>query len=211
MLIVVRHGQSVANLEGKYAGHYNTPLTDAGRLQAEKSAEYVAANYKIDGIYSSDLDRAYETAKALGDKVGLEVVKSEEIREIYCGKWESEKVSDVAVKYAKDYNNWVEDLSKCRPTGGESVKELYKRVITAFEKLAKENVGKTAYVATHGTPIRVLMAETSGKGLENLKDVPWASNASLTFIDYKNGKLVAGKTSYDEHLGEIKTYLPKGV
>ena len=211
MLIVVRHGQSVANLEGKYAGHYNAQLTDTGRLQAEKSAEYVAANYKTDAVYSSDLDRAYYTAKALADKVGLEVVKMEEIKEIFCGKWENEKVSDVAVKYEEDYSAWVNDFSNCRPTGGESVKELYERIICAFKKLAEENVGKIAYVATHGTPIRALMAETSGAGLEKLSEVPWATNASLTFIDYKDGKLVAEKTSFDEHLAEMKTYLPKGV
>ncbi len=211
MLIVVRHGQSVANLEGKYAGHYNTPLTDAGKLQAEKSAEYVAEKYKIDAVFSSDLDRAYETAKALGDKVGIEVVKSAEIKEIFCGTWENMKVTDVAAEYEEDYKVWVNDFCNCRPTNGESVKEHYERIVRAFEKLAKEYAGKTAYVATHGTPIRVLMAETCGAGLEKIAEVPWASNASLTFIDYKDGKLVAGKTSFDDHLAEMKTQVPKGV
>ena len=211
MLIVVRHGQSVANLEGRYAGHYNAQLTETGVLQAEKSAEYVADNYKIDAVYSSDLDRAYYTAKALGDKVGIEVVKMEELREIFCGEWEGKKVSDVAVEYKEDYDKWMTDISNCRPTGGESVKELYERIINVFEKLARENEGKTAYVATHGTPIRVVMAETGGMGIVKLSDVPWVSNASLTFIDYKDGKLVLEKAGFDDHLAEMKTYLPKGV
>ena len=211
MLIVVRHGQSVANLEEKYAGHFNAQLTETGKIQAVKSADYVLENYKIDNIYSSDLDRAYETAKTLGDKINLEVVRMKELREIFCGEWEGQKVCEVAVKYKEDYDKWMTDIGNSRPTNGESVKDLYERIITIIEKLAKENVGKTAYIATHGTPIRAIMANASGTGVEKLAEIPWVSNASLTFVDFKDGRLVVEKAGFDDHLAELRTVLPKNV
>ena len=60
---MVRHGESEANRNEIFAGHFNADLEDKGLLQAQKTAEYIKENYKVDKVYSSDLKRAFKTGK----------------------------------------------------------------------------------------------------------------------------------------------------
>ena len=68
-LLFVRHGQSKANLDGVFAGQIDPALTELGCRQAECTAEFIAENYKVDAVYSSDLQRAYQTGLAVGTPV----------------------------------------------------------------------------------------------------------------------------------------------
>ena len=208
MLIIVRHGQSEANLTHSFAGHWNINLTELGEKQAQLSADYVYKNHKIDKIYASDLKRAYNTAKALADITGLTVIPSQQLREISAGEWEEQLFSDLATEYHEDFYVWLNDIDNCRTTKGESVAELKARVVKEITKIAKENVGKTVYVATHATPIRALMSHITG---QKMSEIDWVSNASLTYIDYVDEKLEIIKSGFDQHLKELKTELPKGV
>ncbi|MBQ3115253.1 MAG: histidine phosphatase family protein [Clostridia bacterium] len=206
MLIVVRHGQSVANLTHSFAGHWDIDLTELGKKQAQLSADYVYKNHKIDGIYASDLKRAFNTAKVLSAKLGLTITPIKELREISAGEWEEQLFSDIATKHREDFYVWMNDLDNSRATGGESVAELKERVVNEITKLAKENIGKTVYVATHATPIRAICAHINGK---KMQEIDWVSNASLTYIDYIDGKLQILKSGFDKHLQNLKTELPK--
>ncbi len=210
MLIIVRHGQSEANLLKKFAGHWNVNLTETGVKQAKISAEYTLENYKIDNVYASDLTRAIDTAKALADKLGKKVEAVEGIKEIFAGDWEGRDVSFIAEEYKEDYEMWKNQVNKCRPTNGESVKELYERIVPAFKSLAEENKGKIAYVVSHGGPIRCLMAHCMG-GIDKMPEVGWISNASLTFLDIEDDRLTIKKAGFDEHLENFKTQVPKGI
>ena len=208
MLIIVRHGQSEANLIHGFAGHWNVNLTELGEKQAKTSAEYVYKNHKIDKIYASDLKRAFNTAKALADITGLPVIPSLELREISAGEWEEQLFSDLATEYHEDFYVWLNDIDNACATMGESVAELKARVVKEITKIAKENVDKTVYVATHATPIRALMSHITG---QKMIEIYWVSNASLTYIDYIDGKLTIEKAGFDQHLKDLKTELPKGV
>ena len=96
---IVRHGQSEGNALGKFLGHTDLGLTELGHKQGKKTAEYLS-DKGIDAIYSSDLVRAYDTAKYLSDLIGVEPVKTRELREI---------LGDISFKeyeisqYIKDY------------------------------------------------------------------------------------------------------------
>ena len=87
-LLIVRHGQSTANPNNIFAGHFNVPLTSLGIKQAEATAAYIAAHYRVDAVYSSDLERAFRTARILADRVGLDVHPCTDLREVYAGEWE---------------------------------------------------------------------------------------------------------------------------
>ena len=88
MLIIVRHGQSEANVEERYAGDWDVNLTSMGEKQAEISTKYVLVKYKVDRVYSSRLKRTHITAEKLADKCGLSVEIEEDLRELWGGKWE---------------------------------------------------------------------------------------------------------------------------
>ena len=70
-LLFIRHGQSMANVSGVFAGQLDVSLSELGRKQAEELKEYLLSKYKIDAIYSSDLSRAYEIALPIAMALGL--------------------------------------------------------------------------------------------------------------------------------------------
>lgn len=210
-LLIIRHGQSMANLEDIFAGHYDAELSELGHRQAEKTAEFIADNYDVDSIYASDLSRAYNTAKHLSDKIGIPIVKESEIREIQCGEWDGKKFSDLAIEYYESYHTWIYDIGKASCPGGESVVELSKRIMSAVDKIISENNGKTVVIATHATPIRVMQTVWQGLDIGDMKDVPWVSNASVTVVNCHNGNITFEKIGYDLHLGDIVTELPNNV
>lgn len=210
-LILVRHGESKANHERIFAGHYDAELQDRGLEQAKKTAEYLSANYKIDKVYASDLKRAFATGKCIADLAGVEIIPSKNLREIRAGKWDGMKFDDISKIYAEEYAVWRNDIGRAQATEGESVAELSRRVMDELTKIAKENDGKTIAIATHATPIRAVQSLVQTNGLEKMKDIPWVSNASVSVLEYCDGKWSFKSVSEDEHLGELRTTLPKSV
>ena len=85
-----------------------------------------------------------------------EVISDRNLREIYAGEWEGKKFSELPGLYEKTYGVWLSDIGRSHPDGGESVSELYERIIGEVRKIARENMGKTVLIATHATPIRCI-------------------------------------------------------
>lgn len=210
-LLLIRHGQSEANLTGVFAGNYDSPLVELGFKQAEKTAEFIAENYKVDRVYASDLIRAFETGKTVAGKLGLEVIPEPGMREIRAGKWEGIKFDSIISDFPEEYAKWMDDVGNSGCPGGETVKILGERVMETLTKIAEENDGKTVAIATHATPIRVSQTLISYENLDEMKNVPWVPNASVTEIKYDNGKWELVKVGQDEHLDGVKTNLPANV
>lgn len=210
-IIIIRHGQSVANLNKVFAGHFDADLSDMGHTQAKLTAKEIASKFKIDKIYASDLKRAYNTALPLAELLGLEIIPDEGLREIYAGEWEGRTFDELASVYAHDYTVWRTDIGNSRCTGGESARELGERMQAKIREIAKENEGKTVAVATHAAAIRSLMAICSENGFDGMKDIPFVSNASYSVIKVENDELLFTETSLDDHLGEFKTKFPPKV
>jgi len=209
--LVIRHGQSDANLNGIFAGHTNSPLSSLGLKQAEKNAEYISENYSIDRVYSSDLIRAFETGRAVAEKSGVEQIADKALREVYAGDWEGVEFSVLAERYPEEYGIWVSDIGNAKCTNGEVVSEMLVRVKTVFEKIAAENPDKTVAVATHGTVIRLLQCICEGKPLSEMKNIPWVSNASISVVTYENGSFTDCKFGFDGHLENMVSTLPPNV
>ena len=210
-LIFIRHGESEANRQNVFAGQINPDLQNKGVLQAELTAKYIEQNYKVDKIYSSDLKRAYRTAKCLGDLLGLEVVTDRRLREINAGKWEGEKYLGLIDKYPEEFGLWLNNIGKAACPDGETVKQLGERVMEALTEIAKNNDGKTVAIGTHATPIRVAQSIIQTGGLEEMKNIPWVSNASVSLVEYNDGKWTMSVVSEDKHLADLKTELPQSV
>ncbi|MEI3319171.1 MAG: histidine phosphatase family protein, partial [Eubacterium sp.] len=110
--------------------------------------------------FASDLSRAYETGKIIAEPHGIIPVPDKALREISAGKWENEEFSKIEEIYGADFGVWQNDIMNARPTGGESVRELAKvRVTKEVWRLAALCDSKTVLVATHATPIRMLLRE----------------------------------------------------
>lgn len=210
-VILIRHGFSQANAEDRFAGHSDFPLSDIGQEQARRAAAWIVAHEKIDKIYASDLLRAYHTATPVGEALGLPVIPDTRLREIYAGEWEGKRFLDLAIEYEKDFGVWRNDYAKARCTGGESVAELYERVVACVLALAAENDGKTILIASHATPLRAVQCFASGDGPEKIADHILPTNASFQIYRYEDGKLIPERLNIIDHLDGLITALPKGV
>ena len=81
----------------------------------------------------------------------------------------------------------------------------------AMEKIAKKCEGKTVVVATHAMALRCFTTKVLWNDVSKMKELPWASNASVSYFEYENGKFTLTEYSHDEHLGKLITELPKTV
>lgn len=210
-LIFVRHGQSQANLEHVFAGHTDVPLTNVGLLQAENTARFLH-DYPIERVYASDLLRAIQTAEPTARDHGLEVIPDREMREIYAGKWEGITFERLLEAYGKDYDAWIHDCGRAHPDGGESVVELSRRIYAEFDKIAEENRGRCVAIFSHATPIRLLCARWQGVPVEELREVLWVPNASVSIVEIDESNAVHVRLlGYDAHQGSLSTGFAKGI
>lgn len=208
-LLIVRHGQSQANLEHRIAGHSNFPLTDLGRTQAQMTADFLKDEH-IDVLLSSDLDRAYETALPIGASHGLEVEKRTSLREIFCGDWEGMPVELRMEKYPEERRIWIEDFVNAVCPNGESTRQMIVRAAAALDGLTKEFPNHTVCIATHGAFARALGCVMYGEGDEKISKMEFPSNASVTEGIFENGAWRVVRFSYDAHLGDLATFVTDG-
>ena len=204
---MVRHGESEANKRDAYLGHYDLPLTETGRKQAEMAADF-AATLGADVIYASDLSRARHTAFATARRLGLPVYAAPQVREMYMGQWEGMSFDRVRSEYAELFRIWSGNLANGLAPGGETVRDLQKRVKDAMTRIAQANPGKRVLVFSHGTPIRAMAALGMGK---SINDIAWPSNASVTTLEYENGSFTCPEYSRDDFMGALVTRLPDDV
>ena len=210
-LLIIRHGQSEANLQRIFVGHTDSPLSDLGKRQAEVTADYVVQNFHVDAVYASDLERAFYTGKAVADRLGLPVTTVSGMREIFAGDWETVKFDVLSTQYGEPYQIWLKNIGLAQTPNGESIAQLQERVVNSLRTIAEENEGKTVVVATHATPIRTFMHHCSGLPLSEMKNISWVSNASVTTAIYENGSFTITEAGHDAHLGDMRTALPKNV
>lgn len=210
-LLIVRHGQSVGNLTRRFLGRTDLDLTETGREQARLTGELLK-NEKIDCAFSSPLRRAIDTCRAItAFHPNLEIEIEPLIAEIYAGKWENMPFSEIAEKYETEFGIWKDDIGNAVCTDGESLKEVYKRVSDALEEIVRENAGKTVLLTSHGAAIRSMTTYMSGLPVERMKEIDWASNASVTVAFHDENGFRVKKLGYDEHLGDLRSNLPKSV
>ena len=209
-LYLIRHGQSLGNLRHAFLGHTDLPLTEKGRAQAKKTAAFLA-DKKPDAIYASDLLRAYQTAEATAELLKMPIQKEPLLREIFAGEWEDLLFDDIGVSYAEDWRVWCEDIGNACPTKGESTVELQKRVVDTITRIVKENEGKTLFFFSHATPVRAFSAYVMGKTTDEIKDLPWAPNASVTEVTFDGEAFSMVEYGRDDFMGEMSTRLPDNV
>lgn len=202
-LILIRHGQSTANIRSIFAGSLDMPLTQLGQTQAKLTAAFIAANYPVEAVYASDLSRAFDTGKALADLLNIPIFPEKTLREIHAGSWEGHSFEDLKREFPDSYGTWLSRIGSCVCPEGESVAQLQARILETLRRICEENPGRTIAIATHATPIRTLQCHCTGLGLDHMKDIPWVSNASVTVAEYNSGEFALKDVSLDSHLGAM--------
>jgi len=174
-LIVWRHGQTDHNASGIWQGQLDTPLSDKGREQALTAAGALAA-YNPSVIVSSDLQRAADTARALGSRIGVQVRYDERLREVHAGLWQGMTAGDVAEQFPVEQAALMAGEDIPRGVYGESMGQVAARTRAAVEDvLADLPPGDCAVLTTHGVAGRTVVAGMVGLD----QHAAWQSFAGL--------------------------------
>jgi len=208
-IVLIRHGESQGNLNCRFIGHGDVPLTPLGEKQAEMTAEYVKDKYKFDVIIASDLQRAYNTAKKIATLQNKEIIKDSRFREVNAGLWEGVPFEELPKKFSKQHYLWTHDIGNAHIEGGESAKDLYDRVNTALFDVINKYKGKTVLIVCHATPIRMMECKIMDKDVFYAKDVEFVPNASVTAVKYDGEKFTILERGTCDYMGDLETKLPK--
>lgn len=188
-ILLIRHGETDYNKEHRVQGQLNSTLTPEGIQQAEDVAEYLAENYTIDAIYSSDLDRAVNTAKPLAERLELPIHTTKDLRELHLGLWQGLLYPDAEKRFPETARMRKVDPGNTRYEEGESYWDLMNRSTAAIDRIAKENDGKTVAVYSHGGTIRALICAWMSLPIEKIFTVPAIPNTAVNVLTYDNGKV----------------------
>ena len=199
--LIVRHGETSWNVEGRIQGHSDVALSERGVLQAQALARRLAT-VSVDAAYSSDLVRASETAKIVLEGRETPLTEEELLRERYYGVFEGLTVEQRQERYpAMFIASIVKDLDFA-PTGGESARETLRRMTSVMGELKRKHLDDTVLVVGHGGSLR--------SGVMALLELPpestWKfvmANCSLTIIDTYEDNAVLRLYNDTSHLAAV--------
>jgi 2,3-bisphosphoglycerate-dependent phosphoglycerate mutase len=179
-IVLVRHGQTDWNLQLRFQGHINTPLNAAGLVQASALAERLES-WPIQAVYSSDLDRAAQTAAPLAQRLGLELVIDPRLRERSGGVFEGLTNEEMLARYADE---WQElQLAGSAPPGGESNAQMTKRVLDSFNGIVSQHQGQMVAIVTHGGVIRIILLHLLGIRQEHHRRIDVSGNTGTSIVE----------------------------
>lgn len=164
VLWLVRHGQTDWNREGRYQGQADPPLNAEG-LQEAGYAAHALVGLPLEAVVSSDLQRAVQTAEVIARRVKLPVRVDSRLREVDLGDWEGSLFSEIQERYPAEVEARKREPLEFRAPGGESLREVARRVWQAADELAVKYPGKEVVVVSHGLALAALLARAHGEDL----------------------------------------------
>ena len=200
-LILLRHGQSQWNLENRFTGWKNVPLTEKGEAEAEKAGELIRKhNISIDRVFSSVLERANRTAEIAIKKAELNnllennkiiMTCSEKLNERDYGDLVGLNKQETADKFGKDQVHIWRRSYDTPPPNGESLKDVVERVSPYFKENIKPLIdkGENILIAAHGNSLRAMMIELGMYKPEEISNIELPTGSPLC-INLDQGRLV---------------------
>ena len=152
---LLRHGQTAHNIDRRFSGNNDNPLTDLGRDQAAAAAQRLGVLASISAVVASPLPRAQETAGIVAASLGIDVVVEDGLRETDFGDWEGYTFSEVKERWPAELDAWLADASVA-PPNGESFAATERRVRKARDSVLARHGGQTVLLVSHVTPIKTL-------------------------------------------------------
>jgi probable phosphoglycerate mutase len=201
-LIVIRHGESELNVERRYSGREDVPLSVRGRAQGEAVAARVAALAgPVAAVVSSPLSRCTDTAALIAEALGgLPVLRDADLVECDFGDWEGLTFAEVRERWPEQLSAWL-DSSSVAPPGGESFRAVGARVRRVVARLRERYPGQTVVVVSHVSPIKVLLRDALGASDAFLHRM-YLSSTGLSIVDsWPDGGIAVRTVNDTAHVG----------
>ena len=159
-LVLLRHGRTAHNADGRIQGQLDVPLDEVGQAQAQALGT-VFATQPPSYVVSSDLVRARDTAQAVCDHVGLPLDLDERLRETYFGEWQGLQLRDLEERWPEEFARWR--VGQGGPVGGETMADVGTRAAAVVaEHLPALGEGESLLLVTHGGTARALVGTLCG-------------------------------------------------
>tara|TARA_Y100001968_G_scaffold107986_1_gene97625 strand:+ start:14335 stop:15666 length:1332 start_codon:yes stop_codon:yes gene_type:complete len=187
-LILVRHGETNWNLEGRFQGQIDIPLNQNGQKQALAAGNFLT-KVSIDNAYTSPMARPKETAEIiLQTHPGVKLESKEKLVEIAHGLWEGKLESEIKDSWPKLLEKWQNSPDTVQMPEGENIKEVWERSVECFESICKElSTNQTALVVAHDAVNKTILCHLLGLTPSDI----WMmkqGNGGITVIDIPEGK-----------------------
>ena len=200
-MFLVRHAATLNNVARppKIQGlGEDVGLSDEGREQAKKTAEFLA-DQQITRALSSPLARAMETATIIAQPHGLTPSPVHPIHEVDVGRWEGGSWVDIESEEPEAYRQFVTDPARYGYAGGENLTQVQQRVIPAVTQVFQENLGRVILVVGHNVVNRVLLATLLEVPLAKARGID-QDNCGVNIIRYRDGQIKVLTTNSAFHL-----------
>jgi broad specificity phosphatase PhoE len=185
-LLLVRHGETDWNRDGRWQGHSDTHLNDVGREQAVRVAGELDG---VDVVYASDLARARETAEIVAARLGLPVRVDERLRERSFGAWEGKTAPEIEAEFRDAHARWLAGEGP-GAEDAEAFGDFAARVQGFLADMLAAHPDETVLVVAHGGSIRVIQALASGLDyVRGHRSIPAVPNCTVARYAVRNGKL----------------------
>lgn len=162
-IIAVRHGETAWNVDARIQGQLDIQLNDTGRWQARRVGDALSTE-DLTAVYSSDLGRAHETARAIAVAAGVQVVPHVGLRERRFGLFEGKTFDEIHQTWPDHAQNWKKRIPEWEPPeGGESLLQLRERVTRTISDLASRHSGEQIAVVAHGGVLDTLYRVATGQ------------------------------------------------
>ncbi|HEY7130261.1 MAG TPA: 2,3-bisphosphoglycerate-dependent phosphoglycerate mutase [Nitrospira sp.] len=194
-LVLLRHGESQWNLENRFTGWVDVPLSPRGIQEAKNAGEKLRP-YRFDRAFTSVLQRANETLRLALEVIGQTAIPTERdkaLNERMYGELQGLNKAETAKKYGEDQVKIWRRSYDVRPPGGESLKDTAERVLPYYEKAIKPHVrsGETILIAAHGNSLRALVMELEQLTKEQVLELNIPTGAPLLYELDPNGRVTS--------------------
>ncbi len=194
----VRHGQTEWNIERRYQGWADSPLTEQGVNQAKALSKHIE-NVHFDAIYCSPRGRAQETAKIVRGNRDLEIITVDDFKEINVGEYEGRLYDDMKNENPDLYHGFWESADLFLPKTGESFTDVGNRTYPALLKIAERHPGQRVLIVSHAVAIMSALNKIAGIPLNRFWE-KMLHQTSLSIAEYENGEFSIAKYGSTEHL-----------
>lgn len=197
-IILVRHGQTLWNLELKYQGHADIGLSPAGLEQAAQVAARLAGINPA-AVYSSDLSRAFHTAQIIAAKYDLPVNKIPDLREVNFGEWEGRNYESINSQWPTLMGKLFTHPDEIEIPGGETFQSLQDRAMKAVEHLKTRHAEETILVVSHGATIRAILCSILHMPLKYIWNIK-QDNTAVNIIEIYPKRAIVSLMNDTNHL-----------
>jgi ribonuclease H / adenosylcobalamin/alpha-ribazole phosphatase len=212
-LVLVRHGVTDHTRARRFSGGLsssNPGLSDEGRDQIRATADWLAPiGERIDAVVASPVRRARESGEILAERLGVPLEEEPGFAEMEFGAWDGLTFDEVASAHRPELERWLGSL-EARPGGGESLLMVQDRVLAALDRVLTRHAGRTVVVASHVTPIKVVVTEALQAPLASQfrMELRPASVTVVTFFTPPEGESVPGETQRYASLRQLNMLAP---